>query len=46
MSHRFGNCLWDVVEVGETFRVMTMAIPSQALNEYFKEGVESGVATT
>lgn len=36
MSHRFGNCLWDVVEVGESFRVMMMVIPSQALKDFFQ----------
>ena len=37
----YSNVRVEPPKLGETFRVMTMAPPSQALKEYFKEGVES-----
>ena len=37
----YSNVRVEPPKLGETFRVVTMAPPSQALKEYFKEGVES-----
>ena len=37
----YSNVRVEPPKIGETFRVKSMATPSQALKDFFKEGVES-----